>query len=153
MTSERVVLYIDDIPLPTPAYGGYTTKKEELVKAERNVGTSLSVTSAIAFIGNYGKGYLIKRHIAWKYTVTVEWKGLTAEEKSLIMRLTGQISDEDDDTIVDSGIKVTFLDLDTDTFLTKQMYRGNDQTISGYGRFGSDNKFEYYDVKMSLIEL
>jgi len=152
MTFDKVVMYIDDVPLPTPAYGGYTTKKEELVKAERNVGTSLNVTSTISFIKNYGKGYLIKRHIAWKYTVTVEWKGLTAAEKTAIMELTGQISDEDDISI-DSGIKVTFLDLDTDTYLTKYMYRGNDQTISGYGRLGPDNKFEYYDVKMSLIEL
>ena len=153
MTVDRVVIYINDIPLPTPAYGGYTTKKEELVKAERNVGTSLSVTSGISFIEGHGKGYLIKRHIAWKYTITVEWKGLTATEKSTIMALTGAITDEDDDTIIDSGIKVTFLDLDTDTFLTKYMYRGNDQTISGYGKLSNNNQFEYYDVKMSLIEL
>lgn len=150
MSFDRTVIYIEDVAMPTPAYQGYTTKKEELVRAERNVGSALSVTAAASYIQGYGKGYLIKRHLAWKYTITVEWKGLTAAEKTLLMTATGQISSDD----VDKGMRVRFLDMDTDTFIERRMYRGTDQTISGYGPLDPvTNQFRYYDVKMSLIEL
>jgi len=155
MTFDKVVIYIEDVPMPTPAYNGYRTKKEELVKAERNIGSSLSITTLQATVDGLSKGYLIKRHIAWKYTIDVEWKGLTAAEKTLVMEATGTINESSGFGIAnyDQGFKVRFLDMDTDTFIEKRMYRGADQSISGYGKLGNDNKFQYYDVKMSLIEL
>lgn len=152
MTFDKVLIWVKGVPLPTPAYCGYTTKKEELVRAERNVGSSLSITSAISYIEGYGKGYLIKRHIAWKHTINVEWKGITAAEKSLIMEATGQVPSDTYDR--DKGFKVRFLDMDTDLFIERMMYRGNDQQVSGYGIYDDEtHQFQYYDVKMSLIEL
>lgn len=148
------VIYIEDEPMPTPAYHGYQTTKQELVKAERNIGSSLSITTLTATVDGLSKGFLIKRHIAWKYTIDVEWKGLTAEQKTKIMNATGTINEASTSVLsnYDEGIKVRFLDLDTDTFIEKRMYRGADQSIDGYGRF-IDGKFQYYDIKMSLIEL
>ena len=72
------------VVMPIPAYKGYTTRKEELVKAERNVGGILSMAIEGA-IYSAEAGELIKHHIAWKWTIDVQWKGLTASEKNLIM--------------------------------------------------------------------
>ena len=154
MTFEKVVIYIEGVPMPTPAYNGYSTKKEELVKAERNIGSSLSITTLTATVEGLSKGYLIKRHIAWKYTIDVEWKGLTAAEKTLVMTATGTVNETSMSGLAnyDQGMLVRFLDMDTDTFIEKRMYRGTGQQISGYGKL-VNNKFEYYDIKMSLIEL
>lgn len=156
------VLYIEDVAMPTPAYNGYTTKKEELVKAERNVGSSLSITTLQATVEGLGKGYLIKRHIAWKYTIEIDWKGLSADQKTLIMNATGTVNESSGFGIAnyDQGMKVMFLDLDTGEFLTKRMYRGSDVKISGYGKYSTamvDSKligsFDHYDIHISLIEL
>jgi len=126
--------------LPDPAYKGYTTRKEELVKAERNVGgiVSMAIEGAIY---SAEAGELIKHHIAWKYTIEVQWKGLTASEKNAIMSATGG-----------EWFYVDFLDMDTDTIKTGvKMYRGTGQTVTGYGRF-ANNQFEHYDVSMTLIQ-
>lgn len=130
------------VPMPNPAYKGYTTKKEELVKAERNVGgiVSMAIQGAVY---SAEAGELIKHHIAWKYTVEVQWKGLTAQEKTQIMQATGG-----------EYFIVDFLDMDTDTVHTgAKMYRGTGQTVTGYGLFNPQtNQFQRYDVSMTLIE-
>lgn len=129
-------------PMPLPAYRGYTTKKEELVKAERNVGgiVSMAIEGAIY---SAEAGELIKHHIAWKWTVDVQWKGLSASDKTRIMSATGG-----------EWFYVDFLDMDTDTFKTNiKMYRGTGQQVTGYGRYDPTTKqFEHYDVSMSLIQ-
>jgi len=141
------VLRINGYAMPNPAYRGYTTRKEELVKAKRNV--SGVVGEAIDTLV-YGKeaGELIKHHIAWKWTIDVQWKGLTYAEKNLIMNATG-----DEGSV--GYFNVDFVDLDTDTWRTGfKMYRGTGQTVSGYGKYNpSTRRFQYYDVSMSLIQL
>ena len=152
MSYDRIVLSINGEDMPTPAYNGYSTRKEELVKAQRVIGSSLGIMDQAEVLANgYSPGYLIKRHIAWKYTIDVSWVGLSYEEKNKVMQYTGTRYDETNQ--VDRGLTVEFLDMDTDTFITRMMYRGNDQTISGYGPLDASNRFKYYDIKMSLIEM
>ena len=130
------------VPMPSPAYKGYTTKKEELVKAERNVGgiVSMAIQGAVY---SAEAGELIKHHIAWKHTIDVKWVALTAQEKTTIMNATSG-----------EWFIVDYLDMDTDTIETGlRMYRGTGQTVTGYGLFNaSTNQFQYYDVAMTLIE-
>ena len=129
--------------LPVPSYKGYTTKKEELVKAERNVGNIVSQVGQSIIYG-VDAGELIKRHIAWKYTIEVKWVGLSASEKNTIMSATGG-----------EWFYVDFLDMDTDTIKSgHKMYRGTGQQVTGWGPFNANTgRFKYYDVSMSLIEL
>ena len=137
------VLWVNGYAMPDPAYRGYTTRKEELVKAKRNV--SGVVGEAIdSLIYDAEAGELIKHHIAWKWTIDVQWRGLTYAQKNLIMSATGG-----------ENFNVDFIDLDTDTKRTGfNMYRGTGQTVSGYGRYNSaTRRFQYYDVTMSLIQL
>ena len=126
--------------MPSPAYRGYTTKIEELVKAERNVGGPIS-TTATEIIYGAEAGELIKHHIAWKYTIDVQWRGLSAQEKNTIMNATSG-----------EWFLVDFIDMNTDQLVEGiKMYRGTGQTITGYGKF-KDQQFRYYDVSMSLIQ-
>lgn len=136
------VIWVNGIALPTPAYKGYTTKKEELVKAERNVGSIIGMAIEGA-IYSAEAGELIKHHIAWKYTIEARWVGLTAVEKNLIMSNTGG-----------EFCTVDFVDLDTDTKLEGiTMYRGTGQTITGWGHYDPNTmQFEHYDISMSLIQ-
>ncbi|WII07041.1 hypothetical protein PED39_05485 [Methanomassiliicoccales archaeon LGM-RCC1] len=149
---DSPVIMIGTTALPSPAYGKYSTRLEELVKAERNVSTGdlLSDIGQSLLYSGYGPGELIKKHIAWKYTLEIEWHGLTYDEKTTVMNATAP-----------EYFMVTFLNLDTDEMVeNKKMYRGNDQTVTGYGKFAwvTENgktygRFEHYDIKLSLIEL
>jgi len=142
------VLWIEGHAMPNPAYRGYTTRKEELVKAKRNVSNVIGEIIDQA-LSDAEAGELIKHHIAWKWTIDVQWKGLSYAEKNLIMSLTG-----------DEKFRVDFIDLDTDTKMTNfSMYRGTGQTVTGYGKLtkaneeGTIQRFQYYDISMSLIQL
>ncbi len=140
---KNPVLWVDNQPLPEPAYRGYSTRKEELVKAQRNVGSIVEMTiENIKYSAEAGE--LVKRHIAWKYTIDVRWAGLTASEKNTIMSLTGT-----------QKINLRFVDMDTDQILGEGMwfYRGSGQTITGWGKYDSTTmQFEHYDISMSLIQ-
>lgn len=130
--------------MPDPAYKGYTTRKEELVKAERNIASGIPVTEIVNnLLYNAEEGELIKRTIAWKYTIEVKWVGLTAEQKNLIMAATGQ-----------SWCYVDFVDMDTDTLIEGvKMYRGSGQQVTGWGKYNpTTRQFQYYDITMSLIQ-
>lgn len=118
------VLAASGTELPDPAYQGYTTVANELTKADRNT------------LGN-----LIKERIAIKTTITVEWHGLTASEKSTVMSATSG-----------NTFSVRYVDMDDDGVKYSTFYRGSDVEITGYGRF-TGGTFQYYDVKMSLIEV
>lgn len=137
------VIWANGQALPDPAYRGYTTRREELVKAKRNVGNPVE-QAVTGWIYDAGDGTLIKQRIALKYTIDVQWRGLSASQKTLIMNATSA-----NDFLVD------FVDLDTDTKITgRRMYRGTGQTITGWGKYDpSTRKFQYYDVSISLIEL
>lgn len=136
------VLYINGYAMPNPAYRGYTTRKEELVKAERNVGNVVDVAIGEALYSAKG-GELIKHHIDWKYTIEVRWVGLTATQKNLIMNQTGG-----------EWFSVEFLDLDTDTFKTlRSAYRGTGQTVTGWGTYNTRTRqFQHYDITMTIIQ-
>lgn len=129
--------------MPDPAYKGYTTRKEELVKAERNIASGPITEGIQTLIYDAEKGELIKRHIAWKYTIEVKWTGLTPAQKNLIMAATGQ-----------SWCYVDFVDLDTDTVIEGvKMYRGSGQQVTGWGKYDPlTRQFQYYDITMSLIQ-
>jgi hypothetical protein len=138
------VLIIEGMSMPAPAYRGYTTRKEELVKAARNVGNIVEIT-ATKIIYGADAGNLVKHHLNWKYTIDVKWVGLSPTEKNKIMTMTGG-----------EKFSVTFLDMDTNKYETAQMYRGTGQTITGWGKFTSTENggyFEHYDVSLSLVEL
>ena len=128
--------------MPDPAYKGYTTKKEELVKAERNVGSVMKMVIEGA-VYSAEAGELIKHHIAWKYTVDVKWTGLTPAQKNAIMSKTGG-----------EWFYVDFIDMETDTKITNvTMYKGTGQTITGWGKFDpATGQFQYYDISMSLVQ-
>lgn len=137
------VLWIEGQAMPIPAYRGYTTRLEEIVVAKRNVGNPLE-TGATGLITGVPEGALIKKRIAVKYVIEVQWRGISASDKTAIMRATSG-----------NSFRVTFLDMDTDTIVTdRSMYRGTGQTITGYGTYDPRTKrFQRYDVTMSLIEL
>ena len=136
------VIWVNGYALPDPAYRGYTTKKEELVKAERNVGNVVEMAVGEMIYSAKG-GELIKHHIDWKYTLDIQWKGLTADQKNLIMRETGK-----------QWFNVTFVDMDTDTLVyLENAYRGTGQTVTGWGTFNPNTlRFPYYDVSLSIIQ-
>ncbi len=142
------VLWIGGVAMPQPAYKGYTTRREELVKAERNVGNIISMAIEGA-VYSASAGELIKHHIAWKYTLDVQWRGLTPAEKNLLMSATSG-----------EWFNVEFIDLDTDSLAVNEdgstsfrMYRGSGQQVTGWGQFNdTTNQFQYYDVSMSLIQ-
>ena len=136
------VLWINGVAMPNPAYRSYTTTKEELVKAERNVGNVVEMAIGEAIYSAKG-GELIKHHIAWKYTIKAEWVGLTVEEKNKIMRQTGG-----------EWFSVTFLDLETDSYITLQnAYRGTQPVCTGWGRYDETTRtFEHYNVSIEIIQ-
>ena len=128
--------------MPDPAYKGYTTKREELVKAERNVGSVVGMAIEGA-IYSAQAGDLIKHHINWKYSVDVKWIGLTPAQKNTIMSATNG-----------EWCYVDFIDMETDDKKTNvTMYKGTGQTITGWGKYNaSTGQFERYDITMSLVE-
>lgn len=116
------------IELPVPRYQGFKGVRQELVNADRNV------------LGN-----MIKKRINEKYTLNVEWVGLTPAQKNMVVELTDP-----------NAFGVRFFDPMDDTTRTISlaqggMYRGSDLEIQGYGLF--TGAFQWYDVKMSLVEL
>lgn len=119
--------YID---LPTPAYTGYSNVIEELTRSDRNI-----------------TGFLIKEHVAWKQTIEVEWKGLTAAEKNLIISSTNA-----------NSFGIRYFDMMTETvkYISASaggVYRGTGMKIKGYGKFDAENDtFPYYDLSISLVE-
>lgn len=119
--------YID---LPTPAYEGYSNVIEELTRSDRNV-----------------TGFLIKEHVAWKQTIEVQWKGLTAEEKNRIIELTNA-----------NSFGIRYFDMMTETvkYISASaggVYRGTGMKIKGYGTFDAEhNTFPHYDLSISLVE-
>lgn len=112
------------IDLPDPAYKGYTAIWQELNKADRNT------------LGN-----LIKERITTKFTITAEWHGLTAEEKNLLLSSTDA-----------NTFSLRYVSTMDDTVGYGKFYRGSDLEVTGYGRFDG-SRFQYYDVKMSLVEV
>jgi len=118
------------IELPEPAYLGYTNVKEELTRSDRNI-----------------TGFLIKEHVAWKQTIELQWKGLTAQEKNLIISSTDA-----------NSFGIRYFDMMTETikYISASaggVYRGTGMKIKGYGRFDAENNtFPYYDLSISLIE-
>ena len=119
--------YID---LPEPTYKGYSNVREELTRADRNV-----------------DGFLIKEHVAWKQTIDVTWKGITAAQKNLIISLTDP-----------NSFGIRFFDMMTETYKyisasAGGVYRGNGMKITGYGTYDTrTGKFPYYDLTISFVE-
>lgn len=111
------------VELPPPAYQGYSAIWEELNQADRNV------------LGN-----LIKKRITTKYTIELEWHAVTAEQKNAIISSTNA-----------NKFSVRFLSLMDDAVTYADCYRGSAPEITGYGRFDGTT-FQYYDVKISLVE-
>lgn len=113
--------YVD---LPDPAYQGYQAIWKELTKSDRNT------------LGN-----LIKERITTKFTVDVEWHGLNAAQKNLLISATNG-----------NTFSVRFVSMMDDAVAFGTFYRGDDLDIKGYGLF-KDNKFQFYDVTMSFVEV
>ena len=118
------VLTASGTVLPDPAYQGYSTVSQELSNADRNT-----------------LGDLIKERIAIKVTITAEWKGLTKADKDKVVSSTSA-----------NTFSLRYFDLDDDSTSSGTFYRGSDYEIVGYGKFDG-SKFQYYDVKMSFIEV
>lgn len=112
--------YID---LPTPAYKGYKTLRNELSKADRNT-----------------LGDLIKERITLKTSIEIEWHGLTPSQKNTVLSATSA-----------NLFKLTYLNLEDDMYYSAMFYRGSDLEITGYGRFDGTS-FARYDITMSLVE-
>lgn len=116
------------IELPMPKYGGYSGIWEELVRADRNT------------LGN-----LIKQRINKKYTVKVEWRGLTSEQKNQIMSLTSGNS---------FGARILDTTADQHVYISASaggMYRAASPVVEGFGLFDG-TRFQWYNVSMELIE-
>ena len=112
--------YID---LPTPAYDGYRSTPNEIVKSSRNT------------LGN-----LFKSRINVKRTISVEWHGITAEQTMLITSLTEP-----------NSFNVRYFDTFTGTFRYGDFYLGNDLEITPLGRWKGSG-FDRYTVKASFVE-
>lgn len=113
--------YVD---LPAPSYQGYSSVSEEIVKADRNT---------------MGNG--VKQRINIKAHIELQWKGISADKKNLIISSTDP-----------NSFNIRYLSMMDDSVKYGNFYRGNDLQIQGYGRFNGRN-FEYYDVKFTLVEL
>lgn len=122
------VLRINSTDLPDPAHKGYKTVKQELVNADRTVS---------------GRLVKIRMQEPFKVTITVKWTGLSDADKTSILSLTSP-----------NSFQVQYLDMESSSMQLATVYRGNDLTIEGYGRYDdATKKFQYYDISMSLIEL
>lgn len=111
------------VPLPDPAYDNYKTYPNEISKADRNT-----------------LGDLIKQRITVKQTISVQWHGLTAAEKTNIIDLVGG-----------DHFQLKYFCLENDQMQYGKFYTGDDLEIRGYGRFDG-NKFQYYDITASFVE-
>lgn len=113
-------VYID---LPPPAYAGYTSKPNNLVKSNRNT---------------LGDLYIYRINV--KRSIDVEWHGITAEQRTLIASLTEP-----------NTFNVRYYDVFTGTIRFGEFYLGSDAVITPLLRWnGAD--FSRFDVKMSLVE-
>lgn len=112
------------VELADPAYQGYTSVANELTKSDRNT------------LGN-----LIKERITIKATLEIEWHGLNKAQKDAIMSSTSA-----------NTFSVRYFDVDDDAVKYGKFYRGTDAEVTPYGKFDG-SKFQYYDVKMSLVEV
>lgn len=112
------------VELADPAYQGYTSVANELTKSDRNT------------LGN-----LIKERITIKATLEIEWHGLTKAQKDAIMSGTSA-----------NTFSVRYFDVDDDTVKYGKFYRGSDVEVMAYGKFNGSS-FQYYDVKISLVEV
>lgn len=112
--------YVD---LPDPAYQSFMSISNEISKSDRNT-----------------SGNLIKERINMKYSVTVEWHGLSSDEKNLIVSLTNP-----------NDFDMRYLSMMDDEIHYGSFYRGNDLEIKGYGKFDG-RRFKYYDVSFTLVE-
>ena len=113
----------DYIDLPDPAYQAYTSIANEISNSDRNT------------LGN-----LIKERVAIKYSVTVEWHGLSSAQKNLLISLTDP-----------NSFQLRYRSIMDDQIKYGKFYRGNDLKITGYGKFNGVT-FQYYDVAMSMVE-
>jgi hypothetical protein len=112
--------YID---LPAPAYGGYSTVPQEIVKSGRNTA-----------------GTLYKERITVKQTITVTWQAITPQQKNQILGLTAG-----------NSFNVRYFDTTDGTVKYGLFYRGNDLEITPLVRFDG-TEFVAYNVKMSMVE-
>lgn len=112
--------YVD---LPTPAYGGYSTVPQEIVKSGRNTA-----------------GTLYKERIAVKQTITVKWNAITADRKNLILSLTSG-----------NSFNARFFDTNDGQIKYGLFYRGNDLEVTPLLRYDGA-EFGAYNISMSLVE-
>ncbi|MBE6524490.1 MAG: hypothetical protein E7Z65_06435 [Thermoplasmata archaeon] len=121
-------LQINGEYLPVPFYKGYETVKQEQVNADRSV-----------------TGHMFKYRLVepFKVTIKVKWVALSDAQKNHILSATSA-----------NSFTISYVDMETSTVQTADVYRGNDLYISGYGTYDvSTHRFQYYDIEMSLIEL
>lgn len=85
---------------------------------------------------------LYKDRITIKQTIEAEWIVTSAEEKNLIVSLTG-----------DNSFNVRYLDITDDQVKYGKFYRGNDFKVTPMGRFDNETgTFAAYDIFMSMVE-
>lgn len=112
--------YVD---LPPPAYGGYSTVPNEVVKA----GTNTS-------------GVLYKDRIRIRQTIDIQWNAITPEQKNQILSLTSG-----------NSFNVRYFDTTDGTFKYGKFYRGNDLKVNPLLRYDG-TEFGAYNITMSLVE-
>lgn len=127
------LMKINGTALPDPSYKTYSAVRKELVNAARTVNGDLTIHRLAS------KG---------KYTVTAEWTALTAAEKNSLLKLTGGYSNDD------MSFSLTFFSTMDDVRYTRTFYRGDmsEGDVIGYGHYFG-GQFQYYDVKLTFIEL
>lgn len=124
------VLAVNSTVLPDPAYTCYKAIRREIVKADRNV-----------------EGDMVMARINTKYTIYVEWRGITNAQKNTILNATSGDGNEG------GAFYVTFFSTMNDHTYSGWFYRGDmgEDSIEPFGKF--DGKFPYYNLKLSLIQL
>lgn len=125
------VLSVNGTNLPYPQYQSYSAIRREIVNADRTI-----------------EGDLLLERINTKYTVYAEWKGLTAAQKNLIISAT------DADGSTQGAFYLGFLSTMNDKYLYGWFYRGDigEGDLVPYGKFDGSS-FQYYDLKLSFIQL
>lgn len=120
MSIEAGGAYVD---LPTPKIDGYSVVANEITRSSRNM-----------------LGTLYKYRVAVKTTIMVAWVGLSPEDKTELLSLTG-----------DNSFRLKYYDTVTGEYKAGKFYRGNDLAIRPYPpRMNSE--FPHYDVSFSMVE-
>lgn len=127
------IMSINGTALPAPSYKTYSAVRKEVVNAARAVNAKMSI-QRLATDG--------------KYYITAEWTALNSVQKNRLLNLSGAYGKKD------MSFQLSFISSMDDAPHSGTFYRGDmsEGDVIGYGRYRY-GAFQYYDVKLTFIEM